>query len=223
MLGHMKDAVGIWQSIAARNDGEARHVLQAWHFLRQGGTQRGPDVASRVLGIVAEVAVTVGHDVLGCYRDGSARYLNFAGSLIVYEGGSPRVDTAIGSLLDVSQAVADAIGVWDGPDFRADEAQADHLMFRDRPSPGTKRSAAVPNASRSGLGVPEDVTERGLMRGWHGRRSARPMRTHRVPPSGGLSGRQRPGAGVARRCCCSGFAVFGFGSRAGLGGDAEPG
>jgi len=91
---HMKDAVGIWQSIAARHDGEARHVLQAWHFLRQAGTQPGPDIASRVLGTVAEVAVPAGHDVLACYRDGSARYLNFSGSVIVYEGGSAQVDVA---------------------------------------------------------------------------------------------------------------------------------
>jgi hypothetical protein len=27
---------------------------------------------------------------------------------------------------------------------------------------------------------------------------------------------------AGRGCCCSGFAVFGFGSRAGLGDDAEP-
>ena len=115
----MKDAVGIWQSIAARHDGEARHVLQAWHFLRQAGTQPGPDIASRVLGTVAEVAVPAGYDVLACYRDGSARYLNLSGSVIVYDGGNAQVDAAIAGLLDVSQAVADAIGVWDRPQLPA--------------------------------------------------------------------------------------------------------
>jgi hypothetical protein len=115
----MKDAVEIWQSIAARHDAEPRHVLQAWHFLRQAGTQPGPDIASRVLGTVAEVAVPAGHDVLACYRHGSVRYLNFSGSVIVYEDGNAQVDAAIAGLLDVSQAVADAIGVWERPQLPA--------------------------------------------------------------------------------------------------------
>ena len=72
-----------------------------------------------MLGTVAEVAVPAGHDVLACYRDGSARYLNFSGSLIVYEDGSAQVDAAIAGLLDVSQAVADAIGVWERPQLPA--------------------------------------------------------------------------------------------------------
>jgi hypothetical protein len=108
-------AVRIWQAIVAHRGWESRHILQAWYFLRQAGIVPVADVASQVLGIVAEVAVPAGHDVLACYRDGSARYMNFSGSLIAYEGGLASVDAALAALLAVSQTVADVIGPWDSP------------------------------------------------------------------------------------------------------------
>jgi hypothetical protein len=90
--------------------------LQAWHFLRQANEQPPADRAKRALGVVAEVPVSRAHDLLAAYRDGSARYLNFAGGAVVWEDRSVTdIQAAIEGWLAVGQAIADSIGPWDEP------------------------------------------------------------------------------------------------------------
>jgi hypothetical protein len=116
--GDTAEAVEIWQEIASTSGLEARQVLQAWHFLRLAGHLPPPEVAKQALGVVAEVPVTGGHDLLAAYRDGSARYLNHAGGAsIVEEGSLPGSEDAIKAWLAVGQALAASTGPWDQPDF----------------------------------------------------------------------------------------------------------
>jgi hypothetical protein len=68
---HRDEPIRLWLHIAARTDIEARHVLQAWTFLRQAGVAPDPEHAKDVLGVVVSVPVRDGHDVLAAYRDGS--------------------------------------------------------------------------------------------------------------------------------------------------------
>jgi hypothetical protein len=109
-------AIREWSQVANPIFGwESRQVLQAWHFLRAHGIEPDESIAGEVLGVVAEVPLDAGHDVLAAYRDGSVRYLNHQGGATVIEPPAPApVADAAAAWLAVAQRVADGIGPWDG-------------------------------------------------------------------------------------------------------------
>lgn len=84
--GDHQGAVAILKQIVAMPNLESRHYLQAWHFLRQYGEQPPLSVAKNVLGLVVEVSMPQGLDLLAAYGDYSARYYNFSGAGVVWEG-----------------------------------------------------------------------------------------------------------------------------------------
>jgi hypothetical protein len=114
--GKPGDAAAIWRQIASGEGLESRHVLQAWHFLRQAGQAPPADGAKLALGAVAEMPVNGAHDLLAAYRDGSARYLNYSGKAVVFQDRSVApIQGAIDSWLAVAQQIASVIGPWDQP------------------------------------------------------------------------------------------------------------
>jgi hypothetical protein len=114
--GQPGEAVAIWRQIALTDGLESRVALQAWHFVRQAGQHPPEDLASLVLGAVAEVPVKRSHDVLAAYRDGTARYLNYAGEAVIWEDREElAIQAAIGDWLDTAQGLARVIGTWDQP------------------------------------------------------------------------------------------------------------
>lgn len=74
---------------------EARLRLWAWHNLRQLGKYPSPDLARQVLGVIIEVPFEERLDVLAAYADGTARYINHQGGMIVWD----RVDETITPLV----------------------------------------------------------------------------------------------------------------------------
>ena len=70
---------------------EARMRLWAWHNLRQLGKYPSPDLARQVLGVIIEVPYEERLDILAAYADGTARYINHQGGMIVWD----RLDEAI--------------------------------------------------------------------------------------------------------------------------------
>lgn len=143
-VGDEATATAAWRGIVAMDRIEARHVLQAWHLLRAHGGAPPEAQAGRVLGVVAEVAVGGGHDVLAAYADGSVRYLNHAGGASVFDGGPPEVVASVGPLLAAGQVVADAIGPWNEPGLP------------ELPSGHTRFTMLTPGGFRFGQG-PDDV------------------------------------------------------------------
>jgi hypothetical protein len=113
--GNKADAVGYWQEILKRPDVEPRHQLQAWFFLRQQGQQPSADCAKQVLGVVVEVALEGGLDVLAAYSDHSARYYNYSGGGVVWEHPDESLNASIDELLLAATSVVSAIGPWDKP------------------------------------------------------------------------------------------------------------
>jgi hypothetical protein len=109
-------AIREWSQVANPIFGwESRQVLQAWHFLRAHGIVPDASIAGEVLGVVAEVPLDAGHDVLAAYRDGSVRYLDHLGGATVVEPPAPdAMAAAAGTWLSVAQSVADGIGPWEG-------------------------------------------------------------------------------------------------------------
>ncbi|MBL8725928.1 MAG: hypothetical protein JNK49_17925 [Planctomycetes bacterium] len=107
-------AIAALQSVLAMVGLESRHALQAWDALRQLGVKPAANVGKRVLGVVLDVPVETGLDTLAAYADGTARYLNHAGSAIVWEAPDDRLAAAIQNVVAEGQRIATAIGPWQG-------------------------------------------------------------------------------------------------------------
>jgi hypothetical protein len=93
---------------------ESRHYAQAWHFLRQLGVTPPEHKAKELYGVVVEVGLDTGLEVVAAYTDLSARYLHASGSMIVWDAPDREIETAIQALLDAARPVVARIGPWEG-------------------------------------------------------------------------------------------------------------
>ena len=101
---------------------ESRHYLQAWGFLRMLGQTPPPESEKHVYGIVIEVGMEDGLDLLAAYEDRSARYWNFSGAGVVWEpADNARINAAIAEVLGLAQTVIRQIGPWMQPRRAAPE------------------------------------------------------------------------------------------------------
>lgn len=110
--GRKAEAIACWRDTLRQPGLEPRCAAQAWHFLRQQGQQPPPDVAKQLLGVVVEVALPQGLDLLAAYPDHSARYFNHSGAGVVWEHPDASLDAEIDQLLEASRRVVAEIGPW---------------------------------------------------------------------------------------------------------------
>ena len=79
--GQMEKAVELLKTLT---DGqEPRVKLLAWAALRELGTVPPPERAKEVLGVVVEVAMKGGEDLVAAYAGHTARYYNYSGAGVV--------------------------------------------------------------------------------------------------------------------------------------------
>lgn len=64
-----------------------------------------------LLGVIVEVALDEGLDVLAAYADGSLRYINHAGGATIVESAGP-LDAQVAVLFDAARPLVAAIGPW---------------------------------------------------------------------------------------------------------------
>ncbi len=110
--GNQGAAIACWREILEHSNLESRELLQAWHFLRQYGEQPPSHVAKQILGVVAELPMPQGFDLVAAYADRSARYWNFSGAGVVWEHPDSSLDSTIDNLLESSKQVVAQIGPW---------------------------------------------------------------------------------------------------------------
>jgi hypothetical protein len=110
--GESKAAADKFQGIVEMPQLESRHYLQAWHFLRELGVPPPAEKEKDVLGVVVEVGMEKGLDLVAAYADHHARYYNFSGAGVVWERPNDTLDAPIDDLLRVGSAVVRAIGPW---------------------------------------------------------------------------------------------------------------
>ena len=91
---------------------ESRHYLQAWHFLRDLGVNPPSEKEKDLLGVVVEVGLGKGLNLVAAYADHHARYYNFSGAGVVWERPNNSLDAAIDDLLRVGVVTMQAIGPW---------------------------------------------------------------------------------------------------------------
>lgn len=120
-------AITCWRKVLADPHLESRHYLQAWHFLRQHEEFPDAVTAKLVLGVVVEVAMPTGLDLVACYADHHARYYNYSGAGVAWEHPDDTLDSLINQVLTASADLVQRIGPWDGP--RPPAPQRDHVRL----------------------------------------------------------------------------------------------
>jgi hypothetical protein len=68
-----------------------------------------------LLAVIVEVGLENGLDVLASFNDGTARYINQTGKVLVWEASDEKSKALTQDLLLKSQNIVDQIGVWDKP------------------------------------------------------------------------------------------------------------
>jgi hypothetical protein len=105
-------AIAILQRILSLPDMESRHYLEAWTCLRDLGVSVPADKAKDVLGVVVEVGMDRGLDLVAAYPDHHARYYNFSGAGVVWERPNSSLDKPIDNLLRAASSAVKVIGPW---------------------------------------------------------------------------------------------------------------
>lgn len=111
--GNEKQGIAYLRHVLDAPDLESRHYVEAWHHLRAHGVEPPADEAKRTLGVVVEIALPEGLDVLAAYDDDTARYYNHAGAAIIWVGQDEEIAAQIDTLLDAAQQIVDVIGASD--------------------------------------------------------------------------------------------------------------
>ncbi|MGF6273122.1 hypothetical protein ABIB38_001480 [Massilia sp. UYP11] len=95
----------------ARDDGnEGRIRAIAYHRLRMMGAVIPQ---KELLGVIVEVPLAEGLDVLAAFSEGGVRYLNQSGKVLVIEGGGTPIALRARELISVARPVIDKIGPWE--------------------------------------------------------------------------------------------------------------
>ncbi len=68
-----------------------------------------------LLAVIVEVGLENGLDTLASYRDGSARYINQTGKMIIWEATDQTSNTLTNELFSHSLTIVNMIGAWDKP------------------------------------------------------------------------------------------------------------
>lgn len=111
------------KKIIADQNSESRVKILAYNRLRQIGEKIDK---KELLGVIAEVGFDRGLDVLAAFGDGTARYINQSGKMIIWETVTKESTALINNLFEKSYNVVSKIGPW-------------HEKRRPQPKTGTVR------------------------------------------------------------------------------------
>jgi len=115
--------VGLWGALLAEqpdrsalrkiandetNEGRVRAL--AYNRLRAVG-EAVP--SKKLLGVIVEVPLQKGLDVLAAFSEGGVRYLNQSGKVVIFEGQGNPVEGLAKELVSASQPIVNKIGPWD--------------------------------------------------------------------------------------------------------------
>jgi hypothetical protein len=111
------------------NDASVESRLRAVAFrrLRHAGGD-APQTPLPLLGVIVEIGLDAGLDVLAAYADHRVRYLNHAGRVAVIEDQALLAEE-VDALLEAARPVVAAIGPWDGERRPAPTAGVLRLSF----------------------------------------------------------------------------------------------
>ncbi|MES2261900.1 MAG: hypothetical protein V4724_25550 [Pseudomonadota bacterium] len=88
------------RTIADDSDEESRVRILACNWLRDNGH---PVPARELMGVIVEVPLDDGLDVLAAYADGTVRYINQTGKFAVFESSPPDIVMRAQALVEISR------------------------------------------------------------------------------------------------------------------------
>ena len=91
---------------------ESRLRLLAANQLKQRNVN---DLPKWLLGVVVELGLEDGLDVLAAYKDGTARYINYTGSMVIWEAYTHQSMAITNKLFEASENIVNQIGPWNQP------------------------------------------------------------------------------------------------------------
>lgn len=100
------------QKLIMNENTESRVKLLAYKKLQLAGERIEK---KELLGVVVEVGMDEGLDVLASYRDGTARYINHSEKMIIWETSDQTSTEIITQLLRDSANIVQRIGPWNKP------------------------------------------------------------------------------------------------------------
>jgi hypothetical protein len=116
------------RAVLQQNNPESRVNLLTWAALRTLGEQPDSKAATVVHGVVMDIPVGKGMDTLAAYADGTARYINYSGKVIIFEIEDARVQELCSRLMSAAQAVADGAPLISERTDAAREKATIHLL-----------------------------------------------------------------------------------------------
>ena len=103
---NVQEALNILHKITATPGLESRHYLQAWHFLHRLGVNPPAEAARKVYGVVIDVHLENGLELVAAYADHSARYINYSGGGVIWEAPDASLNAQIDALLQACTVAA---------------------------------------------------------------------------------------------------------------------
>jgi hypothetical protein len=98
------------RGIAENSEQESRVRVLAYNWLRE---HKHPVPPRQLLGVIVEVPLDGGLDVIAAGSDGRVRYINQTGKLAILEGGPPEVAEKARALVASAVPVVSRIGPWE--------------------------------------------------------------------------------------------------------------
>jgi hypothetical protein len=144
---------------------ESRIRALAYNWLRAHGHETPRGI---ILGVIIEVPMDSGLDVLAAYSDGTVRYINQSGGMAIIEPGTlPEVNSEAKRLVELSQPVVARIGPWDKPrlpppvkpNLRLSFVVSDGLYFGQGPSTVMQHDALAGPVIQQGAQLLKLVTD----------------------------------------------------------------
>lgn len=106
-------AIQILSKIIETPNLESRHYIQAWHFLKLLGINPPDDKAKELYGVIVEVTMKQGVDIVAAYADHTARYFNYSGAAVIWEHPDDSLKEGVENLLDAGRNIIQNIGPWE--------------------------------------------------------------------------------------------------------------
>jgi len=109
--GRMLEAKAEMHRVAEMQSGDSLVTLWAWNTLRAWGQSPDDGIAQKVLGVVMEVGLDNGTDVIAAYEDGTSRYVSRKGSMIIWDDHGDHNNDLARKIVAAAQAIVDQLPV----------------------------------------------------------------------------------------------------------------
>lgn len=155
--------------ITMDGEAESRVKLLAYNAIRNSGE---PIEDKELLGVIVEVGMEDGLDALASYKDGTGRYINYTGKMIISDAPDEVLKDITAQLFRDSMIIVGRIGPWDGArkphpvkgNLRITFLVSDGLYFGEGPINVLFSDAMAAPALQSATALMNYVTNRVLIK-----------------------------------------------------------